>query len=179
MAAAGATHAIPILFLVYNLMETVLIRNAAEADVDDLAQMWFDGWQDAHAALVPDELRNLRTLESFRERLAEALPTVRAAETGGNIAGFAIVKGDELYQFYVAREARGTQVASALMQDALARLRENGVATGWLACAIGNERAARFYEKTGWHRVGVVTSHLPTPTGDFSLKVWRYEIALR
>ncbi|MEO6218690.1 MAG: GNAT family N-acetyltransferase [Sphingomonas sp.] len=159
-------------------MDTVLIRNAAEAEVEGLAQMWFDGWQDAHAEVLPDELRRLRTLESFRQRLAEALPGVRVAEAEGSIAGFAIVKGDELYQFYVARQARGTQVASILMQDALARLRGNGVATGWLACAIGNERAARFYEKTGWHRVGVVTSHLPTPTGDFPLKIWRYEIAL-
>ncbi|MEO7688629.1 MAG: GNAT family N-acetyltransferase [Sphingomonas sp.] len=160
-------------------MDTVLIRHAAEAEVDDLARMWFDGWQDAHAAVLPDALRRLRTLESFRERLAEALPRVRVAETRGNIAGFAIVKGDELYQFYVAREARGTQVASILMQDVLARLRGNGVATAWLACAIGNDRAARFYEKAGWHRVGVVTSHLPTPTGDFPLKIWRYETALQ
>lgn len=159
-------------------MDPVLIRGATEADIDALARMWFDGWQDAHAAVLPDALRRIRTLESFRERLAEALAGVRVAEAGEDVAGFAIVKGDELYQFYVAREARGTEVASILMQDALAGLRGSGVVTGWLACAIGNDRAARFYEKTGWRQVGVVISHLPTPAGVFDLKVWRYEIAL-
>jgi hypothetical protein len=64
------------------------------------------------------------------------------------------------------------------MQHALGALRRNGTTTGWLACAIGNDRAARFYEKTGWRRIGVMTSNLPTPAGSFALDVWRYEIAL-
>jgi len=42
------------------------------------------------------------------------------------------------------------------------------VLIAWLACAIGNERAARFYEKCGWHRTGVVTSRLDAPSGNFS-----------
>lgn len=160
-------------------MNTVLIRNAGDSDLDHLAQLWFDGWQDAHAEVLPEELRRVRTFESFRERLREALPRVRMAEAKGGVAGFVIIKGDELYQFYVARAARGTAVAPALMQDALDLLRGNGAVVGWLHCAIGNERAARFYEKYGWRRTGVVTSHLPTPAGDFPLDVWHYEISLK
>ena len=45
----------------------------------------------------------------------------------------------------------------------------------WLACAIGNERAAKFYEKHGWSRVGNMINQLPTPDGMFPLEVWRYE----
>jgi hypothetical protein len=45
----------------------------------------------------------------------------------------------------------------------------------WLACAIGNERAARFYEKRGWHRAGTMINHLVTAEGEFHLEVWRYE----
>jgi hypothetical protein len=46
---------------------------------------------------------------------------------------------------------------------------------GWLACAIGNERAARFYEKSGWRRIGTMVSRLDTANGPFDLGVWRYE----
>lgn len=156
----------------------ITIRDAAGADLDWLAQLWFAGWQDAHADILPAALARVRTLPSFRERLADALPSVRVAVRVGAPAGFALLKGNELDQFYVAADSRGTGVAPALMADALATLRRSGATTAWLACAIGNQRAARFYEKLGWHRAGVMTSHLPTPAGVFDLDVWRYEIGL-
>jgi RimJ/RimL family protein N-acetyltransferase len=53
-----------------------------------------------------------------------------------------------------------------------------GVGTAWLACAIGNARAARFYEKCGWRRVGTMINHAETSNGTFLLEVWRYEKAL-
>jgi len=62
-----------------------------------------------------------------------------------------------------------------LIADAEGRLRENGVETAWLACAIGNMRAARFYEKCGWQRLGTMMNPLETTEGIFSLEVWRYE----
>jgi RimJ/RimL family protein N-acetyltransferase len=65
-----------------------------------------------------------------------------------------------------------------LIADAEARLSENGVETAWLACAIGNERAARFYEKCGWHRAGTMINHLETSKGTLPLEVWRYEKSL-
>jgi GNAT superfamily N-acetyltransferase len=89
-----------------------------------------------------------------------------------------MLKGDELYQFYVSSRARGTGVAAALMVDAEIRLRESGVRTAWLACAIGNDRAARFYEKSGWLRTGIMTDQLEVPNGSFALDVWRYEKSL-
>jgi len=47
-----------------------------------------------------------------------------------------------------------------------------------IACAIGNERAARFYEKHGWRRVGTMVNYAETSDGAFPLEVWRYEKAL-
>ena len=64
------------------------------------------------------------------------------------------------------------------MEDAEARLSRNGVETAWLACAIGNDRAARFYEKRGWHRAGTMMNMAETSDGPFQLEVWRYEKAL-
>jgi ribosomal protein S18 acetylase RimI-like enzyme len=155
-----------------------MIRNAIEADMATLARLWFHGWQDGHAAVVPTELARLRTRESFHQRLVEGLDRVRVCARDSKILGFSMLKGDELYQFYVSAEARGSDVAPSLMADALERLRANGVAIAWLACAIGNDRATRFYEKSGWHRAGVFTSELRTLDGIFRLDVWRYEISL-
>lgn len=104
---------------------------------------------------------------------------MRVVGPPGEPVGFCIIKADELYQLYVSAKSRGAGVAAELITDAEARLSENGVETAWLACAIGNERAARFYEKRGWNRVGTMMNHLETSMGIFPLEVWRYEKSLR
>jgi GNAT superfamily N-acetyltransferase len=153
----------------------VKVRSADERDLDHLAQVWFDGWHEAHAQIVPPELTRLRTVESFRDRLRAALPDVRVVDASGAPVGFSALKGDELYQLFVSAQVRGSGVAAALIADAELRLRANGVETAWLSCAIGNERAARFYQKCGWHRVGTMLNQAETSAGTFPLDVWRYE----
>jgi GNAT superfamily N-acetyltransferase len=151
------------------------VRPAEESELDQLAKIWYDAWQDAHAQILPQELIRVRTLGSFRDRLRTNLALVRVAGPPGAPVGLCIVREDELDQLFVAAHARGTGVANALMADAEAQLRDSGVTTAWLACAIGNDRAARFYEKCGWRRVGTMTHHLDTLAGEFLLDVWRYE----
>lgn len=150
-------------------------RAAERSELDTLANLWLEGWQDAHAAIVPADLARYRTLDSFRQRLESAMPAMRVCGPVGEPLGFCIIKDDELYQLYVSRAARGSGVAAALLTDGEARLAASGVTTAWLACAIGNERAAKFYEKSGWHRVGNMINRLPTSDGVFPLEVWRYE----
>jgi ribosomal protein S18 acetylase RimI-like enzyme len=151
------------------------IRDAKEFEVDALAKIWYDGWNDAHAQIVPAELKRIRTLESFTERMRAALPAVRVAGPTGSPVGFHMLKDDELYQLYVSAQSRGSGAASALIADAEAQLAAAGFETAWLACAIGNDRAARFYEKSGWRRVGNMINPLETPDGVLDLEVWRYE----
>ena len=151
------------------------VRAAEKTEIDHLAKLWFDGWQDAHSKILPAELTRLRTLGSLRDRLQAALPTVRVIGPSGAPLGFCMVKGDELYQLYVSAQARGSGIAAGLMADAEAQFCAAGVKKAWLACAIANERAARFYEKCGWHRVGTMVNHLETTEGPFLLEVWRYE----
>lgn len=153
------------------------LRDAEQVEIGHLAKVWYDGWQDAHAQIVPAELTQLRTLESFASRLQAALPNIRVVGPVGAPVGFCIVKGDELYQLFVSAQSRGSGVAAALIADAEARLSENGE-LAWLACAIGNARAARFYERCGWRRAGTMVNHLETSNGTFLLEVWRYEKSL-
>jgi len=153
----------------------MMVRTVDPGEIDPLAQLWHDGWQDAHASLAPPGLARARTLKSFRERLAAALDDTRVAGPAGAPLGLCMLKDDELYQLYVAREARGSGVAATLIADGEARLAERGVTTAWLACAVGNDRAARFYEKCGWARVRTTVNRLETQDGIFEIEIWRYE----
>lgn len=156
------------------------LRPARNDELDALARLWYDGWQDAHAVILPEALQRVRTFPSFRMRLRESLPRVRVADMGGDAVGFAIVEDDELYQLFVSAAARGTGTAAALVADAEAILAAAGVETAWLACAIGNRRAARFYEKCGWRLAGEMVNPLPMPDGStLELRVWRYEKRVR
>jgi GNAT superfamily N-acetyltransferase len=155
-----------------------VIRTAESTEADQLAKIWFEGWHEAHAHLVPAELTRWRTLDSFRARVRKALEHFRVAGPPGAPVGLHVVKDDELYQLFVAASARGSGVAASLIADAEAMLSAAGVETAWLACAIGNDRAARFYEKCGWRRAGTMMNLAEIPGGSFSLEVWRYEKSL-
>jgi len=151
------------------------VREADAAELDALARIWHDGWHEAHDALVAPELIALRTLDNFRHRLAKDLPDLRVIGPAGAPRGFCMINEDELYQLYVAAEARHAGAASRLIADGEARLVARGVRRAWLACAIGNDRAAAFYEKRGWQRVGVMPNRVETSRGEYVLDVWRYE----
>jgi ribosomal protein S18 acetylase RimI-like enzyme len=158
----------------------MLVRPAERSDVATLATIWHAGWQDAHAGILPAALAQRRTLDSFSRRLHAALPDLRVVgpPLPAPPVGFCLVRGAELCQLYVASAARGSGAAAALIRDAESRLRDAGIATAWLACAVGNERAARFYEKAGWRRIGTVP-HEPDDSGGIVFDVWRYEKRLR
>jgi ribosomal protein S18 acetylase RimI-like enzyme len=151
------------------------VRDPRASEIPALARIWHDGYHDAHAALMPEALTRARTLDSFSERMQTHLAEVRVVGQIGAPVGFYMLKSDELYQLYVSTTARGTGAAAALITDAETRLRERGTETAWLSCAIGNDRAARFYEKRGWIFAGTFISRLETPDGPFDVEVQRYE----
>jgi len=154
----------------------VKVRNATSDLLPRLADIWFEGWQSGHAQHVPRELTELRTRESFLLRLETYLVKIRVISSENEQAlGFHIIKDDEIYQFYVSAQSRGQGIAAVLIADAEQQLRRAGVRTAWLACAIGNDRAARFYEKSGWHRAAARTENVETSNGTFPLQIWQYE----
>ena len=149
------------------------IRDAEPADLPVLARLWHDGWQDGHAGIVPDDLKAIRTLADFQARLPGHLAHARTAGPAGAPVALCITDGNELYQFYVAAEARGTGLAAALLADGEARIAAAGHATARLDVADGNARATRFYAKNGWQAQGLVDVDLHTTSGPFRLTVLR------
>ncbi|MEL6296213.1 MAG: GNAT family N-acetyltransferase [Pseudomonadota bacterium] len=154
---------------------TFEIRDADENDINDIADLWYAGWHDAHASIVPAELVDCRTYASFVERSARHLQRTRLALSGRVISGLCMTRDDELFQLYVAKDARGTGLAQMLIADAENNIRNDDHSRAWLACAVGNQRAARFYEGRGWTMSGKEVEELETLDGSFPLEVWRFE----
>lgn len=155
------------------------VRAASVDDLAALTRIWFEGWHDAHDAIVPPSLAALRTWSNFFGRLATELDAVRVIVEDGVPAGFAMMRGAEVFQFYVDRAARGSGAAALLMLDTEEQMAAAGIPVAWLACAVGNARAARFYEKCGWMRAATLTIESETSIGPFPIEVWRYEKSLR
>jgi quercetin dioxygenase-like cupin family protein/GNAT superfamily N-acetyltransferase len=125
-------------------------RPATPDELPALARLWEAGWHDAHDGLVPPDLVALRTTESFLDRLRGFGDALRVAGPPGAPLGLCVAHGDDIDQLYVAPAARGSGLAATLLADGEARLAAAGVAVGRIACAIGNDRALRFYAKHGW-----------------------------
>lgn len=128
----------------------VEIRPARDEDAGAVAEIWRVGWHDGHDGLVPQELVDVRTPESFRERAADRVADTTVATVDGEVAGFVMVVEDEVEQVYVSGAHRGTGVAPALNTEAERQVRANGHGKAWLAVVEGNARARAFYERVGW-----------------------------
>ena len=151
------------------------IRNATQDDISSIARMWHLGWHSGHAAIVDSDLVRLRNPESFVARTTAHLPHVHVAEVAGEIVGFFILHEDELDQFYVDLAHHGRGFAQAMMAQAEALLPPP---TAWLACTVGNDRAAAFYRKCGWANTGEVVMEFETSEGPKPVNVWRFEKTL-
>ncbi|MBC9821735.1 GNAT family N-acetyltransferase [Terrabacter sp. MAHUQ-38] len=107
----------------------------------------------------------------FTEYTADPARHLLLAERRGETLGYAmLVAGEpsdddvraairhrptvELSKIYVLPRAHGTGAATLLMNRSLAWARDRGAAGVWLGVNQENERAQRFYAKSGFERVG-------------------------
>lgn len=153
------------------------LRAAAPADVEVIATIWHEGWRDGHLGRVPDSLPEHRRLEDFRRRVPPRLAGTTVAVAGTDVAGFVTVKGDEVEEIFVARGARGSGAADALLRHA-----EQAIAArydvAWLAVVDGNARARRFYERNGWRDAGGFDYAAEVADGTIPVPSRRYEKTL-
>lgn len=156
-------------------MPSLRVRPAAAEDAPKVAEIWEEGWRAGHLGHVPEELTRIRTPESFRSRAADRVgdTTVATAENG-DVVGFVMVVGDEVEQVYVAREHRGSGVAVTLLDEAGRLVAANGYTKAWLAAAVGNARARRFYEREGWADEGYFDYVATHSGGTIAIPCHRY-----
>ncbi len=140
-------------------------RPAVAQDLAPLTLVWHQSWHEAHAAITPAALAALRTPEHFAERLHNAGERLRVAGAKGAPLGLCLIKGNHIDQLYIARQARGTGLATALLREGEDRLRASGISDALLDCAALNHRAAHFYSREGWTplRITMVAAEATDP----------------
>jgi ribosomal protein S18 acetylase RimI-like enzyme len=106
--------------------------------------------------------------ERFAEYLADPHRTILTAAQGGRIIGYAMLvrgaAGDtaELSKMYVLPEYHGGGVSTALIDLTLATAEEWGARRVWLGVNEANQRAQRFYAKSGFKINGTRTFQVGT-----------------
>jgi len=150
------------------------LRAATPDDIDAITTVWHSGWPDGHLGHVPEALLLHRRRADFSSRVPALLDRTTVATIGRDVAGFVMVRDDELEQIYVAETARGSGVAAALLRHAESAIGER-FDLAWLAVVAGNTRARRFYARNGWRDAGLFEHEAPIEGGFIPLAAHRYE----
>ncbi|QDZ16163.1 GNAT family N-acetyltransferase [Humibacter ginsenosidimutans] len=158
-------------------MTSVVIRRATAADAESLASVAAvtfplacppGSTREAQDAFIAVHLSEPR----FAEYLVDPQRVLFVAEEGGELVGYTMVvfgephdadaaaaitlrPAAELSKCYVLPGHHGAGVSARLMEASIDAAREAGAAGMWLGVNEENERAQRFYAKSGFERVGV------------------------
>jgi GNAT superfamily N-acetyltransferase len=138
-------------------MPPVVYRAASQQDAQQIAPMHLSCWHEAYAGLVPqrclDDLDAQDRVAQWRGRLERQEDATTIAVHDGRVVGLTTVgpaqtalplAPEELRSLYVVRDMWGRGLGKQLLQHALA----DRPASLWVF--EGNERARRFYARTGW-----------------------------
>jgi GNAT superfamily N-acetyltransferase len=158
-----------------SVASTPTVRRATAGDLDEIVRIWEEGWTDAHTGHVPDGLLPFRQHAHFAALAAERVPATWVGVIDGVVAGFVVVKHDEIEQIYVDRRQRGTGIAALLLRTGEREIGTAGHTRAWLAVVAGNARARAFYARLGWRDGGPMTYQAQTTAGTFAVPTHRYE----
>ncbi|MBR7744053.1 GNAT family N-acetyltransferase [Phycicoccus sp. BSK3Z-2] len=130
-----------------------LVRAMTADDVDDVLEVQRAGSVITLADVFPQDTHPFPA-DAVRERWVHEVedPGVdcRVAELDGRVVGFVVLCDDEVLHLGTAVDTWGSGLAGDVHDEALAVLREAGVAVARLRVFEGNERARRFYRRSGW-----------------------------
>ena len=109
----------------------------------------------AFTRYLADPQRELFIAEQDAAPLGYAM-LVHAEPTDPDVlAALTSLPSSELSKLYVLPDAHGGGIATSLVERCVSSARERGAASVWLGVNQLNTRANRFYEKSGFERVGV------------------------
>ena len=160
---------------------TLTVRSATGADVERLAAIHVDGYEDAYRGLVPDEVLDTRTSSCARGPGASASRPGRSdefvfvaeaatARSRASSRGRAATRrrgrprrphrllGEPLPASRVVGSSGGFRLALELERGTRAALTERGFTEAVNFVIEGNERARRFFEAVGWHPDGTLAA---------------------
>lgn len=141
----------------------LILRPAHLEDASPLAGIFVSSWRSAYTGLIPqaeiDRRDHAMREAQFRASLSVPDHGFHLALLDGQPCG-ALILGPsrdsdlpdwgELRSFYTLESVWGTGVAGAMMQYALAQLREAGCSRCFLWVLSENRRARHFYESFGF-----------------------------
>jgi len=141
------------------------VRPMVSEDVPATAAAVVAAWRSAYRGLVADEAIDAQTVEAHAAALGGMLHSEEpallfVAEDARGVAGYVVAAasrdddagdGDgEVWGIYVDPERQGTGIGAALMDAAVAHLRDRGFTEAILWMLDGNRAADRFYRSRGW-----------------------------
>jgi ribosomal protein S18 acetylase RimI-like enzyme len=144
-------------------MEPV-IRSAQAADAAAIARVHVRSWQEAYRGIMADSLLAglsvAKWTQDWQERLASTARITLVVEKAGVIQGWVALgpahprenagEGGEIYGLYVAPESWSQSLGGKLLARAERMLLELGYRQISLWVVDANQRARRFYEKSGY-----------------------------
>ena len=153
---------------------TLEIREATQSDIPDIAKIHVAGWQGAYGGIVDQgyldnftvEVRTEKWKEHFDNGESQALIAYMDDKAVGFVdygslktppAGMSKIRplySSEIYALYLQPEYYRQGVGTTLMQQAVARLKEQKHQSVCLWVLDKNKRGCSFYEKIGGKRVG-------------------------
>lgn len=173
---------------------TVALRAATAADAETLSQLATDSFVAAFGHLYGPEdlalfLRDYRSVEKYREHLADPRVRIELAEVEGEPVAYCLIVLDEhfderprprparpmfLSQLYCAPGMPGRGLSTALMDWAITEARGWGADALQLSVFSENVRAQRFYRRYGFEHVADIDFWVGNHRDDEFL----YELAL-
>ena len=126
--------------------QVVHIRQAREADYEDLARIWAQGWllTDPDAPRPPDGL-----LDQLRVRIRHEMESggwsLFAAVGKNEVTGMLALKPGHLDQIFVAENQRSAGIGKQLLNLAKAEMPQGF----WLRTHVLNTGGHKFYEREG------------------------------
>jgi ribosomal protein S18 acetylase RimI-like enzyme len=143
-----------------------VIRPARPEDAEALATIQDAGWREGFTGIVEERPPLDRVRERFAERLEQGKHPLLVAEEAGAVRGFASFGDAEIHALYVDPSAWRRGTGRALLERALADLRQAGHEEVTLWSLAVNDRATVFYEANGFETDGATRARPETDNAE-------------
>ena len=134
----------------------MIIRQAREEDVRQIAEILVEDWKTAYRGIMDDDFLDAMNVEQRYEIEARRYNEYMVAAEGQEILGYSwnMLTDEEdadceVVALYVRYSKRNNGIGRALLQDAMDTFRKAGRKRMIIWCLKDNHESRKFYEKMG------------------------------